>query len=109
MARLMRGCSVGWDASSTLNNSSYKFFPRPQARVGNRDIFAGGLTRQDNQFLRQVHNFDGTTHIEHKDITALPHISGLQDQLDRFRDGHEEALDLLVGDGQGPSPGQLLF
>src|SRR5262249_11304255 len=51
---------------------------------------------------------DGLSHIEHEDLTARAHQSGLEHELDGLRYGHEVTRDVGVGHRYGAAGGNLL-
>lgn len=53
-------------------------------------------TRQLDHPLRQIHNLHRTAHVEHKDLTALAHRTGLQHQTASLRNQHEVTDDIRV-------------
>ena len=73
-----------------------EFLAMPEARED--DLHVGAAGELDHA-LRQVHDLDGTAHVEDIDFTATAHAGGLQHQLAGLGDGHEVADDLRVGDG----------
>ena len=52
-----------------------------------------------DELLGKVHDLDRLPHVQHIDVAAFGQGTGLQHQLGRLRDGHEVALDVLIGQG----------
>ena len=83
-----------------LNAEFFKeFLARAYPRESDLDVFTRTKTAEGNQFLGQVHDLDGLTHIQHKDLSPLAHGSGLQDQLTGFGNGHKVTLHVRMGYG----------
>ena len=55
----------------------------------------------------QVDDFDRLPHVQDEDFAAPPQGARLEDELDRLRDGHEEAAHFGVGDRYGAARANL--
>ena len=54
-------------------------------------------TGETDHALGEVDDADGGAHIEHEDLTALAHGTGLEDEFAGLGDEHEETDDIGVG------------
>ena len=61
-----------------------------------------------DHFAGQVGNAHRCAHVEHIDLAAFAHGTGLQHQLRGFGDGHEVAGDVGMGECDRPALGNLL-
>lgn len=84
-----------------------KFLARAESREGDLDVLSEGKARQFDHLDGEVVDADGLAHVEDEDFAALAHCAGVDDELARFGDGHEEAGDVGVGDGDGAAFGNL--
>lgn len=76
-----------------------ELFAFTQAREANLDlIFA--LAGKLDQGAGELKNGDGLAHVEKQNIAVLADGVGLEYQGNGFTGGHEEALDVLVSDGE---------
>src|SRR5688572_9022804 len=82
---------------------------RAQAGEHDFDVLVGREPVEADQRLRQVDDPDRLAHIEDEDFAAVPHGSGLEDQLDGLGDRHEEARDLGMGHRHGAAALDLLL
>ena len=64
--------------------------------------------RDRHELAREIDDADRLSHVEHQDLTRRTDHRGLDHELDRLRDGHEEARDLRMGDGDRRAGRQLL-
>src|SRR6266550_2338716 len=64
-----------------------------------RDLAPGLLAREPDHVAREVEDPHRLAHVENEDLAATADRAGLDDELRRLRDGHEEARHLRVGDG----------
>ncbi|MNY48018.1 hypothetical protein D3C86_1833230 [compost metagenome] len=83
-----------------------QFLPRSQPTELDGDIAvwialrANAQAGKVNHFLSQLDYFHRFTHIQHENVSALPHRAGLDDQLRGFGNGHEVSGDFRMGDRQ---------
>ena len=70
---------------------------RPKPRVYDVDRSVG----VGNQPAGYIGDFHRRTHVKHERLTRTPDRPGLDDQLNRFLDGHEVASDFRMGNGHG--------
>ncbi|MNH29171.1 hypothetical protein D3C79_893840 [compost metagenome] len=83
-----------------------EFLSRAQARKldGNIPVRimlgADAEAREVDHFLSQLHDPHRLPHVQHENISALPHGTGLYHQLRSFGNGHEIAGDLGMGYGE---------
>src|SRR6185436_2841966 len=68
-----------------------ELFTLTQADERERDV-VGRETTQANQVLREIDDPHRLAHVQHEQLAALRQAAGLQHEIDRFRDRHEEAL-----------------
>ena len=91
-----------------------QFFPGAQANKLDIDMFAHMsvvvhlITTQAYHAARQVNYAHRFTHIQHKDIPAGTHGTGLQYQLRGLCNAHEIAGHFRVGHGHRAAVGDLL-
>lgn len=85
-----------------------QLFAGAEAGVLNLDILAGLEAGESNHAAGKVGDFDRFAHVEHEDFAAVAHGAGLEDEAAGLRDGHEEADDVRVGDGDGAALFNLL-
>src|SRR5690606_28108073 len=71
-------------------------------------ILPDAEARKLDEIPRQIDNLHRLTHVEDKDLAPLAEYGGLQDELHRLGNGHEEALDIGVGHRDRPAAGDLL-
>jgi hypothetical protein len=65
-------------------------------------------SRQRDHVARQLGDPDRLAHVEHEHLAAAGHGAGLEDELGRLGDRHEEAGDLGVGDRDRAAAADLL-
>ena len=76
--------------------------------VLNLDVYIGLVAGESDHAAGEVGDFDGVAHVEHEDFAAVAHGAGLEHEAAGLRDGHEEADDVRVGDGDGAAFFNLL-
>src|SRR6185312_13319758 len=76
---------------------------RPDPGELNVDVLAWLEAAESDEIGGQVDDPDRLAHVQHEDLAAKPERASLQDQLHRFRDRHEVAAHLGVGDRYGPA------
>src|SRR5438105_14409419 len=76
-----------------------QFFTGSHARELDLDVGADREAGQPDQIGGDVDNPNRLAHVEEKHLTAATEGPSLEDQLDRFRNCHEIALHLRMGDG----------
>jgi hypothetical protein len=76
---------------------------RPGSDHLNHDVSVGLPARQANHLSREVENRDRLAHVEHEDAATTTDRAGLDDELNGFRDRHEVARHLRVGQRQRPA------
>ena len=79
-----------------------------QTGVLNLDVLIGLEAGQANHAAGEVSNLDRLAHVEHENLAAVAHGAGLKDESAGLGDGHEEADDVRVGDGDGAALFNLL-
>ncbi len=106
-------CMLDGSCSSLLSNSSSKSFS-PARRPDDLDIDVEIRleTRKADHALCDVHHANRRPHIEDVDPAAALLIvqaasGAVEHELDRLVDGHEEALDILVGHRQRATAAKL--
>jgi len=82
-------------------NLFIQLFSGAQTGVFYLDIDLGFEAGEAYHAAGEVGNLDGFAHVEHEDFAAVAHGAGLQHEAAGLRDGHEEADDIRVGDGDG--------
>ena len=85
-----------------------QLFAGAQAGVFYLDIHLGFEAGEANHAAGEMGNLDGFAHVEHEDFAAVAHGAGLKDEAAGLRNGHEEADDVRVGDGDGAALFNLL-
>ena len=86
-----------------------QLLPGAQAAEADVDILVGDKTGEPDQLLGEVEDLDRLAHVEEENLPPLPHAPGLQHQLARFRNRHEKARHLPMGDGDRPPLRDLLL
>src|SRR5690348_12702662 len=69
----------------------------------NGNVGTGPPATKPNKAFGQGSDTDRLAHVEHEDFAAVSKRSGLQDELYRFWDRHEEAGHARVCDGDWPT------
>ena len=72
-------------------------------------IFVRFEAAECDQFCCEVYYFDGLSHIEDEDFSALSHSCGLEYELAGFGYSHEVSLHFWVGDSDGAALYDLFF
>ena len=85
-----------------------EFLTGTEAGILNLDVFVGNEAGELNHATSHVGNLDALTHIEDEDLVTIGHDCCLHDETAGLGDGHEEASDIGMGDGEGASLGYLL-
>lgn len=86
-----------------------KFFPRAKTSINYVDVLVGLVAREVDQVLGQFADQHGLAHVEDKDRSVVRQGCCLEHKLGGLGDGHEVALHVGVGYGDGPSIGYLLL
>ena len=79
-----------------------------QAGVLNLNVHIGLEAGESNHATGEVGNLDRFAHVEHENLAAVAHGARLKDESAGLGDGHEEADDVRVGDGDGAALFNLL-
>src|SRR5688572_16937348 len=66
-------------------------------------------TGEPYKVLGEIKNADRLTHVEHKSLATIFHRGRLQNKIDRFRNGHEEAIHIGMRNGNRPAIRDLRF
>ena len=82
-----------------------QLLPRPQAG----ELDADGSLRAGRDQAGHLGDRHRLAHVEHQRLPRPPDGAGLDHQLDRLLDGHEEAGDVGVGDGDRPAALDLVL
>ena len=101
----MSGCAERLDLLAGGEELLGELLARAQAGVDDLDVGAAGQVDEGAGDLDDLH---GRAHVEHHDLAAAAHGTGLEHQLAGLGDEHEEALDVGVGDGDRATAGDLL-
>ena len=64
---------------------------------------------EPDEVFGEIKNADGLTHVEHESLATIFHGGSLQNKIDRFRDGHEEAIHIRMRNGNRPTIRDLRF
>lgn len=83
-----------------------EFLPRPQSRELYLDVVC---SRQLYHPPCEVYNLHGLAHLEDKYLTALAACAGFEDELAGFRNEHEVADDVRVGNRYRTTVAYLLL
>src|SRR5688572_12525716 len=62
---------------------------------------------ETDKVFGKIKNADRLTHVKHECLAPIFHRCRLQDKIDRFRDGHKEAIHIGMSNGNGPAIGDL--
>jgi len=86
-----------------------QFFTRANASVGDLDIAMWLEAGESNEIFGKIENADRLTHVEDKGFATILHGGSLKDKINRFGDGHEEAIHVGMRNGDGATVGDLVF
>src|SRR5688572_4592723 len=62
-----------------------------------------------DEVLSEIKNANGLTHVEHKSLATVFHRGRLQNKINGFRDGHEEAIHIRMRNSNRPAIRDLRF
>src|SRR6185369_1934532 len=86
-----------------------QLFSGPQAHKIDPDVTVWFEAGEPDEVANQVQDPHRLTHVQNKDFSAFTHAGSLQHQLHRFRDGHEVAPCVGIGNRHRAAGGNLLF
>src|SRR5688500_8203858 len=66
-------------------------------------------TGEPYKVLGEIKNADRLTHVEHKSLATIFHRGRLQNKIDRFRNGHAEAIHSRMRNSHRPAICDLRF
>ena len=86
-----------------------ELFPAADSGKHDVDVLKGLESGEHNQLFRKIYNVHGFAHIQHKNLTALAHGCGFEDQLRGLGNGHEIPRHAWVGHGNGSASSNLVL
>src|SRR4026208_1584916 len=64
---------------------------------------------EPDKIFGEIENANRLTHVENESLATIFHRCGLEDEIDRLGDGHEEAIHVGMRDGDRPAIRNLPF
>ena len=105
--RSIFGCGLGVAGLAGADELLVELLARRRPDELDRDVGPRLLPREPDHLLREVDDPHRLAHVEHVDLTAAADRAGLDDELHRLGDRHEEARHLRMRHGDGAAPRDL--